>query len=69
MECLKAILLREGYLRRLEQSVNEWLASGEGSPADSLPDLFDLLRIATLEAVEAVTRWRLAQSGGGHISL
>ena len=60
LEVLKAILLREGYLHRIE----EVALSKEAltSVPQALPDLLDLMRIATVEVVEAIQKWRQAQA-------
>lgn len=57
LEVLKAILVREGYLQRLAHAS----ASGRisGAHLGETVDLLDLLRIATLEAVEAIGVWRI----------
>ena len=61
LEVLKAILLREGYLKRLEQTINDWLASGLAKNAPrGLSDLWDLIRVSTVEVAERVVAWRLA---------
>ncbi|KAJ1456990.1 hypothetical protein M885DRAFT_407292, partial [Pelagophyceae sp. CCMP2097] len=72
LEVLKAIVLREGYLKRLEASLGAYVAeadqkrrtargakSGHVVPP-GLVDLLDLIRVATLEVVEAIQLWRLA---------
>jgi len=66
LEVLKAILLREGYLKRLEKVINDWLSSGNTKSAPSgLSDLWDLIRMSTVEVVETVDTWRLAVAGEG----
>lgn len=61
LEVLKAILLREGYLHRIAETA----ASKEAlkTVPTALPDLLDLCRIATVEVVEAIAKWRQAQPG------
>jgi len=61
LEVLKAILLREGYLHRIAETA----ASKEATKTvpTALPDLLDLCRIATVEVVEAIAKWRQAQPG------
>ncbi|KAH8058747.1 hypothetical protein JL722_5980 [Aureococcus anophagefferens] len=66
LEVLKAILLREGCLKRLEKVINDWLSSGNTKSAPSgLSDLWDLIRMSTVEVVETVDKWRLAVAGEG----
>ncbi|KAJ8599096.1 hypothetical protein CTAYLR_008867, partial [Chrysophaeum taylorii] len=59
LETIKAILLREGYVKRLETALNEWLSAG-GVVPDAVGDLFDVLRASTMDVVEMITKWRLA---------
>ena len=57
---LKTILLREGYLHRIEEvSMSK---EAQTSVPQALPDLLDLMRIATVEVVEAIGKWRQAQA-------
>ena len=59
LEVLKCILLREGYLKRLRDlGVN---AGGSGNRVEVV-DILDLLRIATVDTVECIVRWREAQA-------
>jgi len=51
---LKAVLLREGYLRRLVELGKE--STHTLSPG--LGDLLDIIRISSVEVVEAITDWR-----------
>ena len=60
LDVLKAILVRESYLRRLEHLAGQRDAATK--VPQGLPDLLDLCRIATVEAVEAVVAWREAQA-------
>ena len=54
-------MLREGYLKRLESVINQWLQTNDLKKVPrGLGDLFDLLRTSTTEVVEHVVRWRLA---------
>lgn len=62
LEALKSIILREGYLKRLETTVNDWLSSG-GEVPDDVGGLLDLIRMATVEVVEALVKWRLSTGG------
>lgn len=62
LEALKSIILREGYLQRLETTVNDWLSSGGDIP-DDVGSLLDLIRMATVEVVEALLKWRLSTGG------
>ncbi|GMH87214.1 hypothetical protein TL16_g10785 [Triparma laevis f. inornata] len=54
LNVLKAVLLREGYLRRLtdlSKQSQKFLEPGLG-------DLLDILRISSVEVVEAINEWR-----------
>ncbi|KAL7688627.1 putative IQ motif, EF-hand binding protein [Plasmopara halstedii] len=62
LEVLKCILLREGYLQRLRSASTVGHVGGIHL-ADTL-NLLDLLRTATLEAVEAIVVWRHAKQKG-----
>eukprot|EP00753_Platysulcus_tardus_P012372 PLAT3355.21.p1 GENE.PLAT3355.21~~PLAT3355.21.p1 ORF type:complete len:1015 (-),score=507.57 PLAT3355.21:44-3088(-) len=57
LEALKAILLREGYLERLEGMAG---SSGRGRVTEDVIDCVDLLRLSTVEVVEAIGAWRTA---------
>ncbi|CAB1096739.1 unnamed protein product [Ectocarpus sp. CCAP 1310/34] len=67
VEVLKCIMLREGYLARVTSLAEGMQRRSKRScgPPEALPpgmvDLLDLLRIATLETVEAISLWRLSQ--------
>jgi hypothetical protein len=50
-------LLREGYLKRL-QSLARKQANEGGAVRPDLVDLLDLMRVASVEVVEAVVKWR-----------
>ncbi|GMH84147.1 hypothetical protein TrST_g12290 [Triparma strigata] len=54
LNVLKAVLLREGYLRRLEDLGKESMHTLE----PGLGDLLDIVRISSVEVVEAITEWR-----------
>lgn len=60
-------MLREGYLERvtrLAEGMQRRSKRSCGQPEVLPPgmvDLLDLLRIATLETVEAISLWRLSQ--------
>eukprot|EP00520_Triparma_pacifica_P008455 CAMPEP_0118666812 /NCGR_PEP_ID=MMETSP0785-20121206/19428_1 /TAXON_ID=91992 /ORGANISM="Bolidomonas pacifica, Strain CCMP 1866" /LENGTH=2849 /DNA_ID=CAMNT_0006561175 /DNA_START=172 /DNA_END=8724 /DNA_ORIENTATION=+ len=54
LSVLKAVLLREGYLRRLVELGKE--SSHTLSPG--LGDLLDIIRISSVEVVEAIAEWR-----------
>lgn len=61
LEVLKTILLREGYLKRLEGVISQWLGTNNLKQVPSgLGDLFDLLRTSSTEVCEHIVRWRLA---------
>ncbi|CAM9617438.1 unnamed protein product [Ectocarpus fasciculatus] len=67
LEVLKCIMLREGYLARvtrLAEGIQRRSKRSYGQ-REALPpgmvDLLDLLRVATLETVEAISLWRLSQ--------
>ena len=60
LEVLKCILLREGYLSRLESEARRGgraLVANKAAAA-KLVDLLDLLRQITVETCEAIQRWR-----------
>ncbi|KAJ0397659.1 hypothetical protein ATCC90586_005644 [Pythium insidiosum] len=57
LEVLKCILVREGYLQRLTQASAQGRVSG--AQLSATIDVLDLLRIATIEVVEAIVAWRL----------
>jgi len=59
MDVVRTVLLREEYLHRLEALAASYCRR---NVPDALPDLLDLLRIATVEVVEAVKLWRQNQS-------
>lgn len=60
-------MVREGYLSRVKRLVDDLTRREKRSHGQlqALPpgmvDLLDLLRIATLEIVEAISLWRLSQ--------
>ena len=54
LNVLKAVLLREGYLRRLHDLGKE----SQQALSPGLGDLLDILRISSVEVVEAITEWR-----------
>lgn len=60
-------MVREGYLARITRLVEDMTRRAKRSHGQlqALPpgmvDLLDLLRIATLETVEAISLWRLSQ--------
>ncbi|CAM9857041.1 unnamed protein product, partial [Hapterophycus canaliculatus] len=60
VDVVKAILLREGYLDRLEANLDNQVSKcGKDQAAfDDLLGLLDLLRSTTVDAVEAIQRWR-----------
>ena len=53
LEVLKAILLREGYAERMRK-----LLRRPGKISPETIDLLELLRLASVEVVEAIVRWR-----------
>ncbi|TMW59456.1 hypothetical protein Poli38472_004525 [Pythium oligandrum] len=57
LEILKCILVREGYLQRLTTASSAGKVSG--SHLSATIDVLDLLRIATIEVVEAIVAWRV----------
>ncbi|CAM9539516.1 unnamed protein product [Ectocarpus sp. 12 AP-2014] len=67
LEVLKCIMLREGYLARvtrLAEGMQRRSKRSYGRPVALPPgmvDLLDLLRIATLDTIEAISLWRLSQ--------
>ena len=58
LNVLKAVLLREGYLRRLVELGKE--STRTLSPG--LGDLLDIVRISSVEVVEAISEWRKVSS-------
>ncbi|KAG7398603.1 hypothetical protein PHYBOEH_010758 [Phytophthora boehmeriae] len=56
LEVLKCILVREGYLQRLGRASAAGHVSG--AHLGETVDLLDLIRLATLETVEAIVVWR-----------
>lgn len=60
-------MVREGYLSRVTRLVEDMARGAKRSRGklQALPpgmvDLLDLLRVATLETVEAISLWRLSQ--------
>lgn len=56
LEVVKCILVREGYLQRLTRASADGQISG--AHLGQTVDLLDLLRVATLECVEAIAAWR-----------
>lgn len=66
-QVLKCIMLREGYLARVTRLIEDMTrrVKKNHSQHQALPpglvDLLDLLRIATLDTIEAISLWRLSQ--------
>lgn len=56
LEILKCILVREGYLQRLVHASTGGKVAG--SHLGDTIDLLDLLRVATIDVVEAIGNWR-----------
>ncbi|OWZ08173.1 hypothetical protein PHMEG_00019327 [Phytophthora megakarya] len=56
LEVLKCILVREGYLQRLGRVSS--VGQVTGAHLGETVDVLDLLRLATLETVEAIVAWR-----------
>lgn len=54
LNVLKAVLLREGYLRRLTDLSKQ----SQKILEPGLGDLLDILRISSVEVVEAINEWR-----------
>lgn len=63
MDVVKAIILREEYIGRLEANLaNQVSKFGKDQAAfDDLLGLLDLLRSTTVDAVEAIQRWRMVR--------
>lgn len=67
IQVLKCIMVREGYLARVTRMAETMArrAKRHHGQLQALPpgmvDLLDLLRISTLDAVEAISLWRLSQ--------
>uniref|UniRef100_A0A6S8F1B5 Calmodulin n=1 Tax=Aureoumbra lagunensis TaxID=44058 RepID=A0A6S8F1B5_9STRA len=59
LEVLKAILLRENYLKRLDTIIQTWSVENSMVP-DGLGELLDLVRTSSVEAIENIATWRLA---------
>lgn len=57
LDVIKSILLREGYLKRLSALARKQASDG-GAVRPELVDMLDLIRVATVEVVEAVVKWR-----------
>lgn len=57
LDVVKAVLLREGYIQRLQQLIKRPAAS----VAPELVDLLDLYRLSSVEVVEQIGKWRQAQ--------
>ena len=59
LEVLKCILLREGYIDRLQKEASKGRALvANKQAAAKLVDLLDLIRQVTVETCEAIQRWR-----------
>jgi hypothetical protein len=56
LEVLKTILLREGYLKRLQHAARR--RGGTTALRADVIDILDLIRTATVEVVEAIAKWR-----------
>lgn len=56
LEILKCILVREGYLQRLAHASTGGKVAG--SHLGDTIDLLDLLRVASIDVVEAISNWR-----------
>lgn len=67
MQVLKCIMVREGYLARVTGLAEDMArrAKRHHGQLHALPpgmvDLLDLLRVSTLDTVEAISLWRLSQ--------
>lgn len=59
LEILKCILNREGYLTRLQKAVKK--VERKFNP--EIADILDLVRIASVEVVEAICKWREIKVG------
>ena len=57
LDVIKSILLREGYLARLQALAKKQNVPGLPLRTD-LVDLIDLIRVAGVDVVEAVVKWR-----------
>ncbi|CAM9877678.1 unnamed protein product, partial [Scytosiphon promiscuus] len=68
LEVQKCIMLREGYLARVTRLTEDMSRRDKRAKyhPQSLPaglvDLLDLLRVATLDTIEAISLWRLSQA-------
>ncbi len=56
LEVLKTILLREGYLKRLQHAARR--RGGTTALRADVIDILDLIRTSTVEVVEAIAKWR-----------
>ena len=56
LEVLKSILLREGYLERLQFLVRK--RRSQSQLCSEVVDMLDLIRISTVETVENIIRWK-----------
>ena len=54
---MKCIILREGYLKRIKE-----MAQSQSVLKNDLLDLLELSRIVTMETIEAIVKWKKAQS-------
>ena len=61
VEVFKCILLRESYITQFKNIVNRNFSSAEVQ--QKLYSLVDMMRMATVETVEALTRWKSQQTG------
>ena len=56
LEVLKTILLREGYLKRLQHAARR--RGGSTALRSDVIDILDLIRTSTVEVVESIAKWR-----------
>lgn len=68
LHVLKIIILREGYLHRLQNSLKmsktqatTQMSMTDGSCSSRLEELLDILRIASVEVVESIVVWQKRQ--------
>ena len=64
LETLKSILVRERYIKRLETTLNTWLADESQVVPEDVAMQFDLIRTSTIDVVEHIAKWRLGLLGG-----
>ncbi len=68
MHCRVFVTVNQGYLARLVALAKKQNVPGLGLRSD-LVDLIDLLRVSSVEVVEAIVKWRRGLVGGVSILL